>query len=287
MKRILICTDGSIFAQSSYQYGAWFARRLGATVKVLYVTDARSRAAVKARNFSGSIGVDASEQLLNKLVSLEYEKAKLDHQQAKLILQDAQAVLMGHGVEEVQSIHETGFLLDCLEQFEPQVDLMVLGKRGQTADFASSHLGANVERIVRSSRHPCLITSRDFQTIERVLLSYDGSSSGQNVLNFLLKSPLFQGLELHIVTVGKGEEDKTAHARLDEAGERARQGGFDPICSLRIGNPETAIAEYVQAQSINLLLMGAYGHSRIRHLIIGSTTVQILRRSTIPVLVFR
>jgi nucleotide-binding universal stress UspA family protein len=35
------------------------------------------------------------------------------------------------------------------------------------------------------------------------------------------------------------------------------------------------------------VLMGAYGHSRIRHLVIGSTTTQILRSSNIPVLVFR
>jgi nucleotide-binding universal stress UspA family protein len=43
----------------------------------------------------------------------------------------------------------------------------------------------------------------------------------------------------------------------------------------------------VQENNINLLMMGAYGHSRIRHLIIGSTTTQILRISNIPVLVFR
>jgi len=62
---------------------------------------------------------------------------------------------------------------------------------------------------------------------------------------------------------------------------------FEPICSLLEGEPEKAIARYVQENKINLLMMGAYGHSRIRHLIIGSTTTQILRSSNIPVLVFR
>ena len=54
MKRILVCTDGSVFSHSSYQYAAWFATRLTAAVDVLYVTDERSQAAAEARNFSGS-----------------------------------------------------------------------------------------------------------------------------------------------------------------------------------------------------------------------------------------
>jgi nucleotide-binding universal stress UspA family protein len=35
------------------------------------------------------------------------------------------------------------------------------------------------------------------------------------------------------------------------------------------------------------MIMGAYGHSRIRHLLIGSTTTAMLRRSTIPLLLLR
>lgn len=33
--------------------------------------------------------------------------------------------------------------------------------------------------------------------------------------------------------------------------------------------------------------MGAYGHNRIRHLVIGSIATQVLRSIQIPVLMFR
>jgi nucleotide-binding universal stress UspA family protein len=33
--------------------------------------------------------------------------------------------------------------------------------------------------------------------------------------------------------------------------------------------------------------MGAYGHRRVRHLVIGSTTIQLLRSSQIPLLLLR
>jgi len=287
MQHILLCTDGSIFAQSSYHYAAWFASRLNASVDVLYVTDERSQKVASTGNLSGSIGIDASKELLNKLVELEHEKARLNHQHAKLVLQDAEQSLTTAGAETIKLIHETGFLVDSLHQFEPQADLIILGKRGEHADFASGHLGANVERIIRASHKPCLVTSRQFQPIERVLFAYDGGKSGQKMLQFLVASPIFKGLELHILTVAKKPHDESAIAHLNEAEQTVRSVGFNPICKLLEGNPEQIIHDYVQEKTINLLLMGAYGHNRIRHLVIGSTTAQMLRSSHIPVLLFR
>jgi len=287
MKHILLCTDGSVFAQSSYRYAAWLASRLNACIDVLYVTDIRSQKAVTTGNLSGSIGIDASKELLNKLVEIEHEKAKTNHQRAKLILEEAEQVLATAGVQDVKLIHETGFLVDSFHEFEASADLIILGKRGENAEFASGHLGANLERIVRASHKPCLITSRRFKPIERLLLAYDGSKSCQKLLQFLLESPAFKGLELHIVTVAKKPEDKGAIAHLNEAEQKAKVAGFNPMRQLLQGEPEKVIASYIEDNDICLLLMGAYGHSRIRHLVIGSTTAQMLRSSHIPVLLFR
>ena len=109
MKRILLCTDGSIFAQNSYRHGAWFATRLGARVDVLYVTDARGKATAEASNLSGSIGLGASEALLKKLVEVEHERAKLNHERARPILANAEQVLTSHGTEMVRLLYKTGF----------------------------------------------------------------------------------------------------------------------------------------------------------------------------------
>jgi len=287
MKRILLCTDGSVFAQSSYRYAAWLAPRLDAAVDVLYVTDVRSQKVASTGNLSGSIGIDASRDLLNKLVDLEHEKAKINYQRAKLILEEARHFFETEGIQNVNFIHETGFLVDSFHEFETQADLIMLGKRGEAAEFASGHLGANLERIVRASHKPCLITTRQFTPIKRLLFAYDGSKSCQKMLQFLVESPVFKGLELHILTVSKRVDDPASIAHLNEAEQAAKAAGFNPIRQLIQGDPEKAITHYVEEKDINLLLMGAYGHSRIRHLVIGSTTAQMLRSSNIPVLLFR
>ncbi|MBD2115032.1 MULTISPECIES: universal stress protein [Cyanophyceae] len=282
MKRILLCTDGSTFAQSSYPYATWFAQGMEASVDVLYVTDSRGQATAEASNLSGSIGLGAAESLLKQLVEVEHERAKLNHQKAKLILDDAEAAIAAHGTA-VKLIHKTGFLVDCLESLEADVDLIVMGKRGEAADFASGHLGANVDRIVRSGHKPCLITPKTVVPMERLLVAYDGSPTGQELLQFLMDAPNLRNLEIHLLTVGSSESDAENARCLAEAKAVLQEAGLSPNASLQVGETDKAIARYINDHDISLLLMGAYGHRRIRHLVIGST----LRSCQIPVLLYR
>lgn len=287
MDRILLCTDGSDFAKVSYTYAAWFGDRLSAAISILHVTDARGRAAAEARNFTGSIGLGTAENLLQELVDLEHQKAKLDHQRAKIILQEAAQILKEQGIDASKPLHETGFLLDCVQALAAQTDLIIMGKRGETADFAAAHLGANTERLLRSIKKPCLVTPRSFQPIERVLIAYDDSPNCQRLLQSFSQSPVLQDVEVHVLTVANNRNHSATEQYLNNAKRHLEAVGIQAIYHLAPGNAEVTIAEYIQAQNIHLLMMGAHGHSRIRQFVIGSTTIQVLCSSQIPVLVFR
>ena len=53
--KILLCTDGSLSSQISYEYTAWLGSLMDVDVEILYVTDQRKVQAVKTKDFSGSI----------------------------------------------------------------------------------------------------------------------------------------------------------------------------------------------------------------------------------------
>ena len=286
MKKILLCTDGSAYSQVGYEYAAWLAQRLNATVEVLYVTDERGEQAAQTADFSGSIGIDSYQQLLRELVEVESAKAKINHQRAKIILHGAKQFLSDRRVDNIKLTHETGFLVDLFHELEQDNDLIILGKRGENANFADEHLGANMERIVRSSHKPCLVTPRQFQPVNRVLLAYDGGKSCQRAIQYLTQSSAFDDLELHIITVNTGNTEK-AQQRLESARKIIETTQLNPVMQLLSGNAEAEIEQYIAGKNIDLLIMGAYGHNRIRHLIIGSTTAQMLRNSHLPVLLFR
>ncbi|MEM6755501.1 MAG: universal stress protein, partial [Cyanobacteria bacterium P01_C01_bin.38] len=108
MKNILLCTDGSSFAENIYKYGTWFATQFNSHIKVLSVTDIRSQQVANTGNLSGSIGLGASENLLNDLVNLEHERAKINNQRARLILDNAAEALRAEGTENFNLVHKTG-----------------------------------------------------------------------------------------------------------------------------------------------------------------------------------
>ena len=46
-----------------------------------------------------------------------------------------------------------------------------------------------MERIVRSSHKPCLVTPRAYQPLKRIFLAYDGGKSCQKAIAYLAKLP--------------------------------------------------------------------------------------------------
>ena len=88
-----------------------------------------------------------------------------------------------------------------------------------------------------------------------------------------------------MITVGK--ETPEARGKLETAAGILRNAGYAVDALIEDGEPEDVIAAHAKAEHIDLLVMGAYGHSRVRNFIIGSTTTEMIRSVTIPVMLFR
>lgn len=284
MPTILACTDGSIYTPSVYQHAAWAAARLNATVEVLHVID-HHRERAQGVDLSGAIGFDASAHLTEELAALEEAKGRVARLKGTAILNDARQQLIAAGVAEIVTTQRHGPLVETLEELEPRCDLVVIGKRGEHADFAKGHLGGNLQRVIRTAVRPVLVAARAFKPIERFLIAYDGGASINRAIEFALTSPLLKGVACHMLRAGR--VDDKARWYLEEAAGKLRKGGFDVTSHALPGEPETIMAEAIHREGIQLLVMGAYGHSPIRHLVLGSTTTTMVRTCQVPVLMFR
>lgn len=284
MPTILTCTDGSMFAPSLYQHTAWAAQRLAASVEVLQVLD-HHRERAPGVDLSGSIGLDASAHLTEELTKLEATQGRVQRLRGKAILDDAKHQLTAAGIANVTTTQRHGTLVETLEELEPRADLVLIGKRGTRADLAKEHLGANLERVVRTAVRPVLVTSATFQPIEKYLVAYDGGPSVTKAIDFALTSPLLKGLGCHLLRAG--HIDDKAKWYLEETATKLRNGGYDVTTHAIDGAPEKVIAEVIHRERIQLLVMGAYGHSPIRAFILGSTTTNMVRTCPVPVLMFR
>lgn len=284
MKTLLAATDGSIYSISIYDHAAWVANRTGARIHVLHMLDPHHERADKS-DLTGNLTTDDSDDLLQEFVRIEEARSKLSRERGKRILESAKAHLETSTKVPISTEQQHGELVETISRMEQHADLLVIGKRGEAADLAKLHLGSNLERVLRASIRPVLVASRQFQPIHRVLIAYDGGPSIEKAIAHILAEPLLQGTKLHIARTGK--IDANAEWFTKEAGAKLRNAGYDVEEHLKPGHPEEVIHGLVESLSINLLVMGAYGHSRIRNLILGSTTTALVRTCLIPVLMFR
>ena len=283
MIKILACVDVSVYAVSVADHAAWAARRFDASVDLLHVIGRKERGDM--HDLSGALGVDANMALLNQLAEADETQARLAQEHGRVLLEATRRRLVNAGVSAVDLRHRHGSFVETVVEAEAEAELVVIGKRGGSADFARMHLGSNLERVVRASRKPVLVASRAFREISRVLVAFDGGPSAWKAVEYLASKPLFGGLDFHIVTVGN--ETAELAASLEEAARRLRRRGTDVTAKIIPGEPEAVIGACVRNDGIDLLVMGAYGHSKVRQLLVGSTTSTMIRTCLVPVMLFR
>jgi nucleotide-binding universal stress UspA family protein len=282
MSRILAFIDGSVYAESVCRLAAWAAGRMSLPVDVAHVLGRRMAGAF---DLSGSLEVDQRAALLDEYARLDEQHARLAQAKGRALLETAKSIIAAEGVSSVETRLRHGDLLEALADLEADARIVVIGKRGEAADFAKLHLGSNLERVVRSSSRPVLVAARAYAPADRFLIAFDGGKSANRAVEFVATSGLLTGMAATVLCVGADTAEN--RSRLDAPVRRLREAGFAVEGRLLPGDPDDVIGTHVEAHGIGLLVMGAYGHSRIRSLVIGSTTEAMVRRCKVPVLMFR
>ena len=280
MKKILTCTDGSGYSAVSCEFSAWLAARDKASVDLLYVTDIRQYEMPIVADISGSLGAQPYLNLVSQLQQVEKIKVNAVEQSSRKVFEQA-------GFKErVSFIHHEGTLIDRVQDLQDDYDLVVLGKRGMNSEVAKEHLGSSLERVVRACSKPVLVTSRAFRPIQNVLFAYDGGVSCRRALDFLSSDPMFEGMSITVVSVEEKGRPPAA-STLDEAVGKLLSGGR--ACEKRVltGEVESDISNMADPAKVDLLVIGAFGHNRIREFFIGSSTTELLRTKNMPLLCFR
>jgi len=280
MKRILAAIDTSLYADSVVDHAAWLARRTGAAVELLHVIQPSDPVPGRS-DMSGALGLGARSGLMEELVQLAEVQGRLAREQGKALLAGAAARLAAAGVSDVQSLHRHGGVVETLIEREAEADIVVVGKRGEQADFARGHIGSLVERLVRESVRPVLVAARRYALPKTAVIAFDGGPSATKAVQFLAASPLLADMAVHLVVAGK------AQASVEAAVEAAVAVLPGAVVHQPSGAAAEAIHGVVTATRAELLVMGAYGHSPLRSFILGSTTTALMQACQTSVLLFR
>lgn len=281
--RVLACVDASPYAQAVCDYAVWAAKKLDVAISLIHVLDKAQH--THTPDLSGSIGLGSQELLLQQLAELDEKHSKLAQQRGRAILAAAKERSEQAGIADVTERLRHGQLVETLTELEQETRLLVIGKRGFSSAEAHGHMGLHVERVIRSLHKPILLTQQNYVEPKRLMLAFDGSETAQKSVAMLAASPFARGLPLHLVMAA--QETDEARAQLAQAGDALRNAGFAITASIVAGEPETVLHQYQQEHVIDLMVMGAYGHSRIRQFIVGSTTTAMICKAKCSLLILR
>ncbi|AOU64476.1 universal stress protein [Legionella pneumophila] len=281
-KKIIACIDHSSLSKSVCDWASWSSIHFNKPLLFLHALD--NVPSISRANLSGNLESDSREKLLEELAKLDEQRNKIALEHGKHLLEDVKKRALTKGVKDVFCLQRHERLLETVVALETEISLLVIGRQGEQTQAYPTQIGSQLETTIRGLNCPILVAASNFRPPKQVLFAFDASPTAFRILNRLVNnSDLLRGLVVHLIMV-----NHSAHKpQFKEAASLLKSAEINVTTCLFQGSVEDTIFHYIEENNIDLIIMGAYGHSRIRQFLIGSTTSEMLHKTPISLLLVR
>jgi len=279
IKSILVALDGSEHAQAAARYAIWLAERLQATAVGLHVVD------IVSIEGSGSFLHDVSGSLgFEPYLDFSSRMREALRDRGRTLLDSFLASCRERGVR-ADTLLTTGIVANEICEQARTADIVLVGHRGLNEKFSTGLLGSTTESVTRKCPKPVLVCPMQFRPVTRPLLAYDGSQRAAAAMHEAAE--LSAALQLPLAVLHVGKDEGTGQKVLEEAQRYLATYPITTEYLTRSGYANETILDVMAEGAYDLLFIGAYGHSRIVEMVLGSTTEYVLRNSSTPLFLCR
>jgi len=278
IKSILLPIDGSPYTEAVLEYGDFFAQKFGALLRVLTVIDIRL--------FEWSVATSA-DSFVPIMPSAEFqeESQRIQSEKADKVIQKASEILNAKK-RTFEIIKVSGIPVDEICQTAKTTDLVVMGIRGEYEKWSGKLLGATTESVTRQISKPMMLVDKEFVPFEQIHCGYDGTAVANHALQMAAFLASSMNLPLKVISVFDSEEER--EAVLNEARQYLAPYKIKFDLMPETGDPDEVLVNVQNnAAKPSLMVIGGYGHSRLREAILGSTTVHVMRKAQKPILLVK
>lgn len=280
MKRVIACIDSSPCVNAVAEAAAWIAKQTQRELVLLQVLDYYP-ASYHLGEISGVIGFESNAMLLKELAELEQKQSELALDYSNNLLNHISEMIEQKYDISVSHIQEKGDFLEQSFNVLKSDDIAVIGRVGERAAERNKPIGSNVENFIRGSNCIVMTVGENFKPPTRFIFAYEYSPTCVSIMKRVAQSDLLKLLQCHLLYVGDHPEV------LNEPSEYLKSAGLDVVMEYRYGDVAENILEYQTEHDIQLILLGAFSHSKIHQFFLGSVATSIFRSSTVPLLVVK
>ena len=277
IKKLLVGIDTSEHSRNAQAYAFHIAHRLNASLIGLHVVDIVSIEGSFFHDISGSLGLEPYLDFSSKMREVLTARGRT--------VLDEFAAAAGRENLPVETVLDMGIVANQICDRARSVDLVMIGHRGVNERFSSGLLGSTAEAVARKCPRPLFISPMKFREIRRMVLAYDGSERASRAMRAAAEFASSLAIPIAIVTVAR--DQKTGERTLEEARKYFEPYSLPAEFKLLGGHANEEIVKFIKDYEADLLFIGAYGHSRIIEMVLGSTTEYVLRNTPCPVFLSR
>jgi nucleotide-binding universal stress UspA family protein len=285
IKTILIPATGSDMDVGVFATALAVARQFGAHLGFLHV---RIDAATSAATIMAEVN---SPQVITDLINKMEEDAEQREQKAKQLFESfcqreglgLAETFSGATAPSAEWLRAIGFEAYWVTEYGRAADLLVIGRPSDPQRAPSDTLET---ALIDSGRPLFIPPSSPISALpDTVVIAWKATPEAARAITAAMP---FLSIARQIVIMTVAENETTME---EEGAARLMAGlrwhGF-PVSMRRVDPGVQGAAETLLAaarQQAALLVMGGYGHSRLREWIFGGFTQRILREAEIPVLI--
>jgi nucleotide-binding universal stress UspA family protein len=156
----------------------------------------------------------------------------------------------------------------------------------QYSDSIPAAAGYSPDELVLGTGRPVLIvpTVGDLKPVgRRALVAWNGSREAARA-TFDSLALLMSDAVMHLVAVDSPRGDASLNAMVEALSRHAVEVSSASVARSGGRNVSEEILKAAEAFRADLLVLGCYGHSRLRETVFGGATTRILRDMTLPIL---
>lgn len=273
MKRILIPTDFSKYADLAIEVGAQIAKKNNAEIVLLHTLELPGQS---NDALTGETSIPAIILFKNK---------------AEETLKDIKnrPYLKGIPVKEAIILDNTSKGITNYSN-QNDIDLIIMGSHG-TSGFEEAFVGTNTEKVVRLSNTPVLVIKNkaDNLDIKKIVFASDFSKETIKPFGELLKFVNLFDAKLELVMICTPNSFKSTSSAQKIMKEFVAE--FDmPDYTMEIYNDtniEKGITNYANSKEADLISLCTHGRTTLSHFFNGSISEDLVNHTSRPVLTFK
>ncbi|MCZ2720421.1 universal stress protein [Marinomonas sp. 15G1-11] len=283
MNKIITCVDGSVYSDNVCDAGIWAAKKLNKSILFLHAIEKNN--ASSTDDLSGAIGFGTRTALLSEMAALDEQRSKLALEVGKEMLAHSYSLASEKGCDSIEKVQRHGDISEAIVDLESDARLVVIGRSGSKLGIGFKVLGSHIEQIIRQVHTPVLIANEGFTEPKSFMLAYDGRENADKAVKRIIEGGLLHNLTCHLVTVKNRQSDLDEKFKQTEA--LLLENGFDVKSSMLEGNIFDSLMEYKSKSGVEMLVMGAFSHSKIAHVFLGSNTLKMIENTHLPLVILR